>query len=315
MMKPIYFPFTYIPESVAKPLSQFLGRIIVFQPVSNNQPEALHQLEENGSIEIRVPYSEDEDRLVGCLKEFKQWGRLHHGEEASLKDIFKNGFSNKTFTSQIRTDILKNQEDEIFDPDPVFLSRLFLLMAQELDLQQSVIDQKLASSIDDELDLFTSMTGEEKILDPPKESLFKNDYGAYMTGSRIAAWFRLMKNSAEESAFLVTNSQAVSDEIADHKKGLEMVFSFEGICCDQPEAVIKEFVQYLTHLATTPWSGPDQISLPDFNSEAGRKLNFKLYILPEVDPVDVCNFFLKDEILSKRNENSWLNTLFGFFEV
>jgi hypothetical protein len=51
-MKPIYFPFTYIPESVADSLSRFLGRIIVLQPVLNNQPELLHRLEEDRQIEI-----------------------------------------------------------------------------------------------------------------------------------------------------------------------------------------------------------------------------------------------------------------------
>ncbi len=314
-MKPIYFPFTYMPESVAESLSRFLGRIMVFQPVANNQPQALRRLEENGLIDIRVPYAEDEDRLFGCLKEYKEWGQLHHGEETSLKDIFKNGFSNKTFTSQIRTDILKNQTDDSFAPDPVFLSRLFLLMAQELDLQQSAIDQDLASSIDDELDLFTSMTGEEKVLDPPKESLFKKDYGEYMTGSRIAAWFQLIKNTVHESAFLVTSSQSVLDEILETVTGLEKVVGIDGISCDQPKAVIKEFVQCLTNLTQTPWIGPDQIRLPDFNFQGGRKLNFKLYILPEADPVDICSFFSKDNISSKRNENSPLNTVIGFFEI
>ncbi len=242
-------------------------------------------------------------------------GRIHQGEETSLKDIFKNGFSITTSTSQIRTDILKNHEDVSFEPDPVFLSRLFLLMAQELDLQQSEIDQKLSSSIDDELDLFTRMTGEEKILDPPQESLLKNDYGAYMTGSRMAAWFQLMKKTAQESAFLVTTSQAVFDNIIENLTGLEKVCCIEGISCDQLETVKKAFDQCLTHLATTPWSGPDQISLPDFNYESGRKLNFKLYILSETDPDDVCNLFLKDKILSKRNKNNWLNTLIGFFGI
>jgi len=314
-MKPIYFPFTYIPEAIAQPLSQILGRIIVLQPVLNSQPKALRRLAENGCIDIRVPYIEDEDRLISCLKEFTQWGRLHQGDEASLKDIFKNGFSSKTFTAQIRTDILKNQENDAFDPDPVFLSRLFLLMAQELDLQQNEVDQELALSIDDELVLFTRMTGEEKILDPPKESLFKNDFGTYMTGSRMAAWFQLMKNAAHESAFFVTNSPAVFDEIADQVKDLEMIFSVKGISWDQPETVIRELEQCLTHLATTPWSGPGQIRLPDFNCEADQKLNFKLYILPEADPVDVCNFFSKDKILSKQNESNWLNSLIGFFEI
>ncbi|MDA3895291.1 MAG: hypothetical protein PF482_03970, partial [Desulfobacteraceae bacterium] len=211
-MKPIYFPFTYIPESVADSLSRFLGRIIVLQPVLNNQPELLHRLEEDRQIEIHVPFTEDEDRLNACSKDFQQWGRTHQGDEASLKGIFKDGFSNQTFTAQIRTDILKSDVDTVVEPDPVFPSRLFLLMAQDLDLQQSAVDRELALSIDDEMALFTSMTGEGKILDPPKESYIKNDYGTYMTGSRISAWFNLIKKDVEESAFFVTNSQAVLDK-------------------------------------------------------------------------------------------------------
>jgi hypothetical protein len=324
-MKPIYFPFTYIPKSVAKPLSLFLGRVDLLQPVLNKQPELLGRLQEEGFIEIRVPLTEDEDRLTACSKDFQQWGRLHQGEEASLKDIFTNGFSNTAFTSQIRTDILKDKADDDFKPDPVFLSRLFLLMAQELDLQQSEVDRELALSIDDELELFTSMTGEEKILDPPKESYVKNDYGSYMTGSRISAWFNLVKKDMADSAFLMTNSRAVMDMMLEKIPGLEQVCGVNGILCDQPEAVKKEFDQYLAHLAKTPWSGQDgsgqdgsdqvQMGLPDFDGGAGEKLNFKLYILPEANPVDVCNLFLKDKISSKGDKDSSLNTLIGFFEV
>lgn len=314
-MKPIYFPFTYIPESVAKPLSRFLGRIDVMQPLLNKQPELLGRLEEEGFIEIRVPFSEDEDRLTACSKDFQHWGQLHQGDETSLKDIFKNGFSNTASTSQIRTDILKNKEAETFEPDPVFISRLFLLMAQELDLQQSEVDRELALSIDDELELFTSMTGEEKILDPPKESYFKNDYGTYMTGSRISAWFNLEKKDVADSDFLVTDSQAVLDMMLERITGMEQVCCIDGISWDQTDTVKEAFDQCLMSLAKKPWSGPEHIQLPDFNAGAGEKLNFKLYILPEANPDDVCSFFLKNEISSKQNDNSWLNTLIGFFEV
>jgi hypothetical protein len=301
-----------------------LGRIDVLQPVLNNQPESLGRLEEEGCIEIRVPFTEDEDRLTACSKDFQHWGRLHQGEEASLKDIFKNGFSNTTFASQIRTDILRNKEAETFVPDPVFLSRLFLLMAQELDFQQSEVDRELALSIDDELELFTSMTGEEKILDPPKESYLKNDYGTYMTGSRISAWFNLVKKDLSDSIFLVTNSRAVLDIMIEKIAGLEQVCSINGISWDQSEAVKKEFDQYLMDLATKPWVGPDGSCheglgpdhgvLPDFDSGAGEKFNFKLYILPEANSDDVCNLFLKDTISSQLNKGRSLNMLIGFFE-
>lgn len=314
-MKPIYFPFTYIPESVAEPLTRFLGPAVVLQPVLRNQPEVHRRLEENGRIKIRVPYTDDEDRLVACAAEFKEWGRLHQGDEASLKDIFKGGFSNNAFTAQTRSDILKYQENVSLDPDPVFLARLFLLMAQELDMQQSEVDRELALSIDDEMVLFTSMTGEEKILDPPKESLFKNDYGEYMTGSRITAWFRLMKNLSDESAFLVTNSRSVLDTVLQKIPDLKKVCCLDGISLEQPETVINELNQCIEILAATPWTGTDSVRLPGFISGTDNKLNFKLYILPEADLQDVCNIFSGDKYPSKQNENKRLNTLIGFFEI
>jgi len=202
-----------------------------------------------------------------------------------------------------------------FVPDSVFLSRLFLLMAQDLDIQQSEVDRELALSIDDELELFTSMTGEEKILDPPKESYFKNDFGTYMTSSRISAWFNLMKENAEDSVFLVTSSRAVFDMILEKITGLEKVCCFDGISPDQSEKVKKEFDQCLMHLAATPWTGPDQVVLPDFDYGVGEQINVELFILPEADLDDVCNLFLKDKISSKGNKSSWLNTLIGFFEI
>jgi hypothetical protein len=100
----------------------------------------------------------------------------------------------------------------------------------------------------------------------------------------------------EESAFFVTNSQAVLDKTLETIPGLEKVCCIDGIACDQSEAVSKEFNQCLMHLAKNPWTGPDQVVLPDFNSGAGKKINLKLYILPEADSQAFCNFFLKDKI-------------------
>jgi len=315
-MKPIYFPFTYIPETIATTLNQFLGSLMVLQPSAGNQPQTLRRLERDGCIEICVASGEDEERLERCLKEFVAWGRLHHGEESSLKDFFRNGFSAKNFTAQIRTDILKDQTEEApSDPDPLFLSRLFLLMAQELDAKQSEVNMELASSIDDEKDLFTRMTGEQKTLASSKENSFENDFGAYMTGPRISAWLRLAESSAEGFPFLVTTSRSVSAMILEQVTGLKKVWETEDISCRQSSAVISELTDCVTHLAGTPWTGPDRIPRPDFSTGTGRKLNFGLYILPGTDLSDAFSSVAVDKDLFKKNENKWLNTLIAFFEI
>jgi len=317
MTQPIYFPFTYMPESTAARLSGFMGPVIVFQPNELNQPETIGRLERDGHIEIRVPAAGDGDRLEQCLIEFTQWGRLHHGEETSLKDFFNTGFSRNDFTAQIRTDILKHGKEDTSEPDPLFLSRLFLLMAQDLDMKQSEINEELASSIDDEQDLFTGMTGEQKVPDQSKESLFKNDFGVYQTGSRISAWFRLLETAADESAFLVTSSRAVFEEMREKFPGLEKVREFKNISFKQPKTVISELSDCATHLATTPWpeSGEIGIKCPDFNGGTGQKINFQLYILPETDPKGLCRLIASDQSVYGKPEQRWLNTLIGFFEI
>ncbi len=317
MTKPIYFPFTYIPESTAALLSGFMGPVTVFQPIELHRPETLGRLERDGHIEIRVPAADNEDRLAQCLSEFTEWGRLHHGEETSLKDFFKTGFSRNNFTAQIRTDILKDGKEDTSEPDPLFLSRLFLLMAQDLDAKQSEINEELASSIDDEQDLFTGMTGEQKVPDPAKESLFKNDFGVYQTGSRISAWFRLLETAADESAFLVTSSRAVFEEMLEKFPGLINVREFNNIPFQQPETVISEFAGWITQLATTPWpeSGECGLDCPDFSAGSGQKINFKLYILPETDPKGVFRLIAKDPPVPGKQETRGLNTLIGIFEI
>ncbi|MEZ4566084.1 MAG: hypothetical protein R2860_03685 [Desulfobacterales bacterium] len=54
---------------------------------------------------------------------------------------------------------MKDVEKDAPAPDPLFLARLFLMMAQELDVKQTEIALELASSQSAEKDLFARMTG------------------------------------------------------------------------------------------------------------------------------------------------------------
>jgi len=317
-MNPTYFPFTYIEESVAKKINSLFNRAIVYQPVSTAVSEMMRHLEKDSKIEIRVPVQDDDERLIKFCTEFKEWGRLHQSESVSLKTIFNKGFYNTSFAAQISTDILKDSKDEKPDFDPVFLARLFLFMAQDLDIQQSEIDQDLALSIDDELDLFKSMTGEDRVLDISKGSLFDNDYGAYMTGHRMASWLTLIQKDEKPPSFLITNSRAAFNEIIADAPDVKDVCLCEGISVIQPEPLKKEIEHYLMNLATEPWSGPDHIAQPVF--EAGgfetkdvEKINFRLCILPEKGPDALIKSAAKNEA-SLKHKPALLNTLVGLID-
>lgn len=311
-MNPIYFPFTYIPESIVEKINSLFGRVIVYQPIFTAVPETIRQLEKDGRIEIRVPVQDDDERLIKFCAEFKEWGKLHQSEGASLKTIFNKGFYNTSFAAQISVDILKDSKDEKPDLDPVFLARLFLFMAQDLDIQQSEIDQDLALSIDDELDLFKSMTGENRSLDIPKGSLFDSDYGAYMTGQRMAAWVELMQKDDPAPSFLLTSSNTAFNEIIADAPDFEDVCFYEGISLAQPELLKKEVEHYLMNLAKEPWRGPDHIAHPNFEVGDFEKINFRLCILPEKGPdAMIKSAAISDEPL--KHKQTSLNTLIGLF--
>jgi hypothetical protein len=281
-MKPAYFPFSYIPEPTVRRLNSFFDQVIVYQPVLSKIPEMIRHLETEDLIEIRVPDKEDDDRLIQFCGEFKKWGELHQSESVSLKTIFQDGFYNTSFAAQIRTDILKENTDEPPDAHAVFSARLFLMMAQDLDIQQSTIDQGLALSIEDELNLFKNMTGEDVVLDPPKESYFDNDLGAYMTKERMDTWFQLVNNDKQLApSVLVTTSNCVFNKMKEEMPAIEEIFSVEGILSEQRESVKKDFKNYLHQLTTMPWKGPDHIDLPRFKTGDSGVMNFKLCMLPE----------------------------------
>ncbi len=317
-MNPTYFPFTYIKESVVKKINSIFGRVIIYQPDFSAIPESIRRLEKDGLIEIRVPVKDDDDRLIKFCTEFKEWGRLHQSEGVSLKNIFNKGFYNTSFAAQISTDIKKDSKDEEPAPDPVFLARLFLFMAQELDVQQIDIDHELALSIDDELDLFKSMTGEDRVLDISKGSLFDNDAGAYMTGQRVAAWLTVMQKDDYVPSFLVTGSRIVFNEII-AADAVEDVCFFESVSLEQPVSFKKEMERFLMTLIGEKWRGAEYISCPQFETGGMETINLRLCILPGKGP----EALIKPDALINRavitdeplkHKQASLNTLVGLIE-
>jgi len=288
-MKPVYFPFTYIPEPVARQLDRLFGRTILYLPISAGFSETMRQLQADGCIDLRVPYPDDGDRLKQSCREFKAWGEQHYGDGASLKKAFSDGFYNQSFTAQIRSDILKHGTAVEAVPDPVFAARLFLLMAQELDAQQHDLDLELALSMAAERELFALMTGQEGTPDSLGEQMKNADYGTVMTAARLSAWAYLLCKDALESCFLVTNSRASVDQMMESFPDITQVARFEGISCDLSQSQRKELAQYLASLRNSPDIGAGAISCPELKAAetAADRIHLTLYLLPHAGPTEI----------------------------
>jgi len=92
-MKPVYFPFTYINNTVARDLYACFGQVTVYQPGAHSIPENMERLAKEGMLDLKVPVSGDEARLVALIKEYKEWGELHQkSDTAFLKAIGESPF-------------------------------------------------------------------------------------------------------------------------------------------------------------------------------------------------------------------------------
>ncbi|RJP92560.1 MAG: hypothetical protein C4518_06805 [Desulfobacteraceae bacterium] len=314
-MKPVYFPFTYITEPVARQLSQLFGPAIVYLPMSSGFPESMRQLQADGCIDLRVPCPDDGDRLMRSCREFKSWGEQHYGDGASLKKAFRDGFYNQSFTAQIQSDILSYDKSSEVIPDPLFSARLFLLMAQELDAQQNDLDQELALSMAAERELFARMNGREKPLDAPGEQAKNKDYGAVMTASRLSAWSYLLGKDAPESCFLVTTSRSTVNQMMETFHDMRQVSVFEDISCDLGQPQRDELTQYLEALSQTQWPDAAPRVCQGLSSATnGDRINLSFYILPGMSPQAISARFSRTGDTIQLSDQIQKNTLICLVE-
>jgi len=185
-MKPIYFPFTYIPKPVAAAIYACFGKTIIYQPSSKNIPEEIHKLAGRGVLDIRMsenPGEKDEEKLSAILKEYNAWANLHQGSRGIQLDFFKAGrnkipFFDDSSTSQIKADIkdITGKNPTQKEPDSVFKASIFLSIAQEFDMQSDKIFRDMVSFETARKDLIKNLKGEAKT--SPLVPAYKDEFKA-----------------------------------------------------------------------------------------------------------------------------------------
>ena len=139
-MKPIYFPFTYISKPAAQALAACFAQTAVYQLSTSKVPDEMRESVDNGILEIRIPVHDNGEKLDAIVKEYRTWADVHRGSEIGfLKSMAdKIPFFDESSSSQIRA-LIKKTGEKAPSPEktaaPLVHARLFLHMAQELDLQ------------------------------------------------------------------------------------------------------------------------------------------------------------------------------------
>jgi hypothetical protein len=262
-MKPIYFPFTFISEPELKDISIFFPQTVIYQPSSEKIPEFIKKSADKGLLEIHAPFGGDETRFDSIVREYRQWVEHHRGSETTFFktrifdsiDIEPIPMYSDNSTTQIKYNIKKGHgENQPKKPDEEFTARLFLLIAQEFDIQQyefkkdfqhfQIMENKFFSNIREE-DEF-SETNIKNL-----KSVIVDDVGSNKTGQRLSAWLKIFEHepvAPDEfgSGLFITSSHSILEYIMELCPESELVLSTGPVSVNDPHSEkIKEFQKIL----------------------------------------------------------------------
>jgi hypothetical protein len=326
-MKPLYFPFTYIPESVGKILAACFRQTAVYQISSTKIPEDMKKLSQDGILDIRIPVEISGEFLDKVLKDYRSWVNIHQGTETAFLAAMANKipYFDESSSSQIRADLKKigKQIPQKEKPDPLFNAKLFLHMAQEFDLQKKELDQDLMDIEAMEDDFMKNLKWEDDddyARDVARKILEKDDPGHYMTAERINAWASLMLQDTQIFGLLITDSRAVLDHLIEIIPEMEQVVCLNAIPLgvDENEMLSNwqnSLIKALEILAIENWPVvmDDMASTPEISGK-GTNIELTIYIVPNKTPHECFASCVETEVVKAESAQSgtrFKNTLIG----
>jgi hypothetical protein len=329
-MKPIYFPFTYISKPAGEALAACFAHTAVYQLTSSKIPNEMRESADDGLFEIRIPVNDDEEKLDAILKEYRTWADVHRGSEFGFLKFMadKIPYFDETSSSQIRALIKKTGEKDPSpeEPAPLLHARLFLHMAQELDLQNDRLTRDLVGVEVMEEDFMKELKGENED-DPARAAAIKaletDDPGHYMTEERIESWALLMQQDPRVSGLFITSSRAVLDLLLDRMSEMEEVTRFDAVPAGVPDAEAlatwqDELIKHLENLATGPWPAEaEAIADPPEVPGSETTASLTLFIAPGRAPHEFFVQCLETDALqaeSTPDSPRFKNTLIGLVE-
>ena len=329
-MKSIYFPFTYIPESVGQALAACFGQITVYQISSAKVPEDMQSLAKEGILDIRIPMEINGELLDKIYKDYRGWIDTHQGTEiAFLKTMAHNiPYFDENASSQIKADIKKTtrQMSAQEKPDPLFNAGLFLHMAQEYDLQNERLFRDLRDIDTMEADFLKDLKGEENDIQArtlTHKAIEIKDPGGYMTEERIAAWASFVLKDPRDFGLFITTSRAVAEHFIDIFPEINRIHWFDALFLgDERDNVWvswrHEFMKSLELLAAhSRPDGADDMTAPPETSGTKTNISLTLYRIPEKTPRECFSRFVETHALhddSIKTSPPFKNTIIGLIE-
>jgi len=250
---------------------------------------------QHGRLEIVTPADNEPDELASQLEAYYAWASENKGVDLAAIKGRESGipFFGDSTVSGIRQNIREkgDQGASAETQDPLLEARLFLSMAQELDQQDYELEKSLEEVRVREDSMLLELM-EDADRDPEVEAAMPGmtaaDPGAYMTGSRIKAWWQLARAGNDPGSLLVTDSRAVCDYLVERSPGLQRIAPELVLPLSPSENASSadwqpRLMDYLAALISVPAVGTPPPDLPEVVPEKPA-VHLSIYRLAGVDP-------------------------------
>jgi len=292
MMKPVYFPHTYISPVVAAAIRSVFSSVVGYQPVAGRRTPDMQALIESGFLEIVAPALHDEERLDRVLQGLDRWGRLRQGGAGLLAVFLSSRPGSDPLTAdgtatQIASAIRRGPSDAPSSAQEALMrSAVFLQLAHQADRQSDQVHSELQRCGQAHAELFDALTGEEarspQASVAPPDGRFVPERDSLLE-HRIRAWSRMFLHRPYAGPVFVTVSPEVAGLLAEkfpplHRIGRSALDRTVRTSADAASPAVGNLVTRLEMLASLP--------LPDGSlSDQDDGDDLVVYAVPDVSPL------------------------------
>jgi hypothetical protein len=320
MLKPVYFPFTYLGDRAAAALRAHFDSIMLLWPFAEGLPPGMRELEECGFLEVLAPVPGDEGPGgAAAVRQFQEWARRHAGGagvtaaswQARLAgDPMSGDRSAFQLASQIKH--RSTLEGSLPASDPLLTARVFLRLAQELDQQEEEVLRDWVRHQARSAELMETMTGRPGPSfsgRAPMDGLPPTGREEHRLPERLSAWARLFLARACPSPVLVTTSAAAVGPLLEASGAARRL----PMAVESPTRSAVALMEALAgwveapeaRIETLPFAGSGEDPVPD-------REDFRVYLLPAVDPCRLLSRFAAKDTHAKTtdpNTHPWDHTI------
>jgi len=238
-MKPIYFPFTYVPNWVAETLAAGFKQFAVYQPSGRKIPVEMQSWVEANVMEVRVPVPAEDEALAKRINDFRAYAGLHGTSKHLQTTAFlrRHGavpFLAKPAVTRIVSEIKTSSRTASVEAgfDPLLCARVFLELAHEFDRQSVELRQGLGIDDRRSRDLLKEISGEKDNglpATPLTAEIRVEDPAEYMAAGRFQAWLHLYMIDPVDSGLFITSSPAVFNHLVENLASAEKIVEHGGL--------------------------------------------------------------------------------------